>query len=89
MAKTDLKMTQGEPAYRPLLRKHIDEIDQLQALSEHERNALKAVSAVLPFRVNRYVLENLIDWGNIPDDPIYRLTFPHRDMLASRATSTA
>jgi KamA family protein len=82
MAKTDLKMAQGEPAYRPLLRKHIDEIDELQALSEHERNALKAVSAVLPFRVNRYVLENLIDWGNLPDDPLYQLTFPQRGMLA-------
>ena len=36
---------------------------------------------VLPFRVNAYVLEELIDWDNVPDDPIYRLTFPHRDML--------
>ncbi|MGZ5201650.1 MAG: KamA family radical SAM protein, partial [Telluria sp.] len=30
---------------------------------------------------NEYVMEQLIDWNNIPDDPIYRLTFPHRDML--------
>ena len=27
------------------------------------------------------MLEELIDWDNVPDDPIYRLTFPHRDML--------
>jgi hypothetical protein len=33
------------------------------------------------FRTNEYVMEQLIDWNNIPDDPIYRLTFPHRDML--------
>jgi len=39
------------------------------------------VSRVLPFRVNSYVLDELIDWDRIPDDPIYRLTFPHRDML--------
>jgi len=83
MAKTDLEMTRGAPAYRPLLRKHIDEIDELRVLSEHERNALKAVSAVLPFRVNRYVLENLIDWSHVPDDPVFQLTFPQRGMLAS------
>jgi KamA family protein len=39
------------------------------------------VSRVLPFRVNPYVLDELIDWNKVPDDPIYRLTFPHRDML--------
>ncbi|MEZ5420655.1 MAG: hypothetical protein R2708_25385 [Vicinamibacterales bacterium] len=26
--------------------------------------------------------EQLIDWDNIPDDPIYQLTFPQRGMLA-------
>jgi KamA family protein len=42
---------------------------------------MKAVSAVLPFRVNNYVVEELIDWSNIPADPIYQLTFPQPDML--------
>ena len=36
---------------------------------------------VLPFKVSSYVIDELIDWGRAPDDPIYRLTFPHRDML--------
>ena len=39
------------------------------------------VSQVLPFKVSSYVVDELIDWGRAPDDPIYRLTFPHRDML--------
>jgi L-lysine 2,3-aminomutase len=39
------------------------------------------VSKVFPFRVNNYVMEELIDWDNIPDDPIFRLTFPQSDML--------
>src|SRR5262249_42533626 len=30
---------------------------------------------------NEYVLRELIDWKRIPDDPMFRLTFPHRDML--------
>ena len=42
---------------------------------------MKAVSAVLPFRVNNYVIQDLIDWNNIPDDPIYQLTFPQPGML--------
>ncbi|MDV7267590.1 lysine 2,3-aminomutase, partial [Rhodococcus oxybenzonivorans] len=39
------------------------------------------VSQVLPFKVSSYVVDELIDWDRAPDDPIYRLTFPHRDML--------
>ena len=41
----------------------------------------RVVSAVLPFKVSSYVVDELIDWDKAPDDPIYRLTFPHRDML--------
>jgi len=42
---------------------------------------MKAVASVLPFRVNNYVVEDLIDWANIPDDPMYQLTFPQPEML--------
>ena len=42
---------------------------------------MRAVASVLPFRTNTYVTEQLIDWGNAPDDPIYRLVFPQPDML--------
>jgi L-lysine 2,3-aminomutase len=42
---------------------------------------MRAVAAVLPFRVNDYVVEELIDWSAVPDDPIFRLTFPQREML--------
>jgi KamA family protein len=45
---------------------------------------MKAVAAVLPFRVNEYVLEDLIDWSDIPDDPMYQLTFPQPEMLGAR-----
>jgi KamA family protein len=42
---------------------------------------MEAVSAVLPFRVSNYVVEDLIDWDAVPDDPIFQLTFPQREML--------
>lgn len=42
---------------------------------------MNVVARVLPFRVNSYVVEELIDWDRVPDDPIFRLTFPDRQML--------
>jgi KamA family protein len=61
--------------------KDIDNIPQLQYLTEKQRFAIKVVSNVLPFRANNYVVEELIDWGNIPDDPIFQLTFMQKEML--------
>ena len=62
-------------------RQTIRQAPQWNLLGADLREAVEVVSRVLPFRVNAYVLEELIDWDNVPDDPIYRLTFPHRDML--------
>ncbi|KQX59469.1 MULTISPECIES: hypothetical protein [unclassified Streptomyces] len=39
------------------------------------------VGSVLPFRVSAHVADELIDWSRAPDDPLYRLVMPHRDML--------
>jgi L-lysine 2,3-aminomutase len=52
-----------------------------RGLSEAYVRDLRVVATVLPFRVNDYVVDELIDWSAVPDDPIFRLTFPHRDML--------
>ncbi|MBK9260019.1 MAG: lysine 2,3-aminomutase [Polyangiaceae bacterium] len=67
--------------FRVFQRRDIDSLPRLAALPASERQMMKVVSAVLPFRVNNYVVEELIDWSRVPDDPMYRLTFPHRDML--------
>ncbi|MCP4446022.1 MAG: lysine 2,3-aminomutase [Myxococcales bacterium] len=63
--------------------KDIDRIPQFQAMSTEERDTMKAVAAVLPFRVNQYVLDSLIDWSAVPKDPTYQLTVPQPGMLAS------
>jgi KamA family protein len=52
-----------------------------RGLPEDYVRDLQVVSSVLPFKVNDYVADELIDWSAAPDDPIFRLTFPHRDML--------
>jgi L-lysine 2,3-aminomutase len=58
-------------------------LPQLDRLPAAMRSAMRAVAAVLPFRVNQYVIDQLIDWDRVPDDPIFRLTFPHPDMLGA------
>jgi len=42
---------------------------------------MEVVGNVLPFKTNNYVVEQLIDWDNIPSDPMYVLTFPQKGML--------
>ncbi|MEJ2566790.1 MAG: lysine 2,3-aminomutase [Gammaproteobacteria bacterium] len=62
--------------------RHIDDIAQVRRLPAEQRFAMHVVANVLPFRVNQYVIDELIDWTNIPGDPIFRLTFPQPGMLA-------
>ncbi len=67
--------------------RQLSKIEQVQALPEDLQFSMKVVSMVLPFRVNNYVIEKLIDWDNIPDDPIFKMTFPQRDMIGSDSFS--
>jgi L-lysine 2,3-aminomutase len=67
--------------FRAYSAKHLDMLVARAGLPPAERLAVRAVAAVLPFRTNSYVVENLIDWDAAPDDPIYRLVFPQPDML--------
>ena len=61
--------------------RNIDSIPQMRHLSDEELLGIKAVAAVLPFRVNNYVVDELIHWDEVPEDPIFRLTFPQPGML--------
>ena len=70
-----------QPRFRAYGRRHLDRLPEINQLSVEQRAALKAVSSVLPFRVNDYVLRELIDWDDIPNDPIFQLTFPQAGML--------
>jgi KamA family protein len=63
----------------------LERIDALRALPEAVRFEMQVVSSVLPFRVNQYVIDELIDWSRVPDDPIFQLTFPQRGMLEPQA----
>ena len=56
-------------------------IPQIQEMSEEKQFEIEVVGNVLPFKANNYVIEQLIDWDNVPDDPIFVLTFPQKGML--------
>lgn len=58
-----------------------ESVPQVQALPDDLRFAIKVVAQVLPFKVNQYVIDELIDWDNVPHDPIFQLTFPQPGML--------
>lgn len=68
--------------YEVLVGKDLATMPQLGRLDAGFRRDMQAVAAVLPFRVNRYVTDELIDWSRVPDDPLFQLTFPQPDMLA-------
>ncbi len=57
-------------------------IPQLYKLTHDQKEAIQVVSKVLPFKVNQYVLDELIDWDNVADDSIFNMVFPQRDMLS-------
>ncbi|HQU60340.1 MAG TPA: hypothetical protein PLU64_14140, partial [Saprospiraceae bacterium] len=52
-----------------------------QHLNAEEKFNIEVVGHVLPFKANNYVVEQLIDWDNFRNDPIFILTFPKKDML--------
>lgn len=76
------------PQFRVFGKTHLDTLPQLQALDPEHRLHMRAVAEVLPFRVNQYVIENLIDWNNVPNDPVFQLTFPQPGMLDDRDLRT-
>ena len=78
-----LRSTSPRPAerYRAVTRASIHRTPQWESLSPGLREATKVVSSVLPFRTNAYVMEELIDWSAVPDDPIFQLTFVQKEML--------
>jgi KamA family protein len=67
--------------YKSYMLHNFRSIPQVQNLPDDVVEAIEVVGSVLPFKTNNYVVENLIDWNNIPDDPIFILTFPQKGML--------
>lgn len=83
-AETTRDWTSFKPAYayKAYTRNNYKDIPQVQgALNDEQLFEIDIVSMVLPFKADSYVVEELIDWSRVPDDPIYILTFPQKEML--------
>ena len=72
---------QSRNRYSPITIHNLHKRIEWEILGREFKEAVQVVAQVLPFRTNSYVTEELIDWRKVPEDPIYQLTFPQRDML--------
>lgn len=67
--------------YQVYARHNIDKIPTYGKLGQDQIQSIKIVSEVLPFKTNNYVVNELIDWDNYQEDPMYILNFPQKSML--------
>ena len=68
--------------YQAYARHNIRKLPSYGKLSKEHLHAIKTVSEVLPFKTNNYVVNELIDWDNYQDDPMFILNFPQKEMLS-------
>ncbi len=71
-------------SYQSYALHNYEKLPQIASLPSEYKEAIEVVGRVLPFKTNNYVTEELINWNNIPDDPIFTLNFPRREMLARK-----
>jgi len=69
--------------YKPYTMRNFREIPQVSSLGADEISNIETVGSVFPFKTNNYVVDELINWDKVPNDPIYVLNFPQRGMLKS------
>lgn len=74
-------MIKTKTSYKSYTLNNYSQMPQYDKLSKVDKLAIEVVGRVLPFKTNNYVLDNLIDWDNIPEDPIFTLNFPRKEML--------
>ncbi|WKT57392.1 lysine 2,3-aminomutase [Candidatus Nitrosotenuis chungbukensis] len=77
----DLWNESDPPKYKSYGINNFREIPQMRNISFEKQREMEVVANVLPFKVNNYVVENLIDWDDAVNDPIFVLTFPQKEML--------
>lgn len=69
------------PSIKTYTLSNFRKLPQIQEMSYEKQFEMEVVGNVLPFKTNNYVVEQLIDWNNIPKDPMFVLTFPQKNML--------
>ncbi|MCK5137483.1 MAG: lysine 2,3-aminomutase [Bacteroidales bacterium] len=67
--------------FQAYARHNLNKIPAYGRLSQSQIQAINIVSEVLPFKTNNYVVNELIDWDNYKNDPLFILNFPQKSML--------
>ena len=70
--------------YVPMNEKSFVRSEFWSRLSTEQQRVFSVVTKVLPFRVNEYVLNELINWHDLDNDPMYQLVFPQAGMLSDK-----
>ena len=71
----------SSPSLQSVTLANLRKIPQIENFSEEQIFEMEVVGNVLPFKANNYVIEQLIDWDNVPGDSMFNLTFPQKHML--------
>lgn len=69
--------------YKSYSRNNLYELPQINKLSEEKIKEVEILSLVFPFKINNYLANELINWDNYENDPIFNLVFPNKNMLNS------
>jgi KamA family protein len=67
--------------YKSYTLQNYRDLQQMSLVTDDDIEAIEVAGRVLPFKTNNYVVEQLIDWNNIPNDPVFTLSFPRKEML--------
>jgi len=67
--------------YQAYARHNFHKIPAYGRITRQQAEAINIVSEVLPFKTNNYVVNELIDWDNYEEDPMFILNFPQKAML--------
>ena len=71
----------SSPPIQSITLANLRKLPQIENFSEEQIFEMEVVGNVLPFKANNYVIEQLIDWSNVPGDSMFNLTFPQKHML--------
>lgn len=69
--------------YKVYTARNYREISPISKLNSEDLHNIDVVSHVLPFKTNNYVVDELIDWDNFRNDPMFIFNFPQKEMLSA------
>ncbi len=67
--------------YQTYTLRNFKQIPQFKNIPEEYLFNIEVVGNILPFKTNNYVVNELIDWDNYAEDPMFCLNFPQKEML--------